>query len=115
LYYVTFIYDFSRKTQIYFMKTKDEVLNRFQEFKARENNLMGKKSRVLRTNIGREYTSINFNDFCKETGIKRDLTVSYNPQKNDVAVIKKRPTWLRDIFHDPKGHAAPSGTFRERK
>jgi hypothetical protein len=29
LYYVTFIDDSSRKTWIYFMKTKDEVFNRF--------------------------------------------------------------------------------------
>jgi len=34
LYYVTFIDDFSRKTWIYFLKTKDEVFNKFQEFKA---------------------------------------------------------------------------------
>jgi transposase InsO family protein len=34
LYYVTFIDYFSQKTWIYFMKTKDEVFNRFQEFKA---------------------------------------------------------------------------------
>jgi hypothetical protein len=33
-YYVTFIDDHSRKTWIYFMRTKDEVLSRFQEFKA---------------------------------------------------------------------------------
>jgi hypothetical protein len=32
-YYVTFIDDFSRKTWIFFMKTKDEVFSRFQEFK----------------------------------------------------------------------------------
>jgi hypothetical protein len=30
LYYVTFIDDFSRKTWIFFMKTKDEVFSRFQ-------------------------------------------------------------------------------------
>jgi hypothetical protein len=34
IYYVSFIDDSSRKTWIYFMKTKDEVFNRFQEFKA---------------------------------------------------------------------------------
>jgi hypothetical protein len=29
-YYVTFIDDFSRKTRIFFMNTKDEVFNRFR-------------------------------------------------------------------------------------
>lgn len=30
MYYVSFINDFSRKTWIYFLKTKDEVFSRFQ-------------------------------------------------------------------------------------
>jgi hypothetical protein len=34
IYYISFIDDSSRKTWIYFMKTKDEVFSRFQEFKA---------------------------------------------------------------------------------
>jgi len=33
----------------------------------------------------------------------------------DVAVIRKRPAWLRDTLHDENGNAAPSGTFREEK
>ena len=33
-YYVTFIDDFSKKTSIFFMNTKDEVFGRFREFKA---------------------------------------------------------------------------------
>ena len=33
-YYVSLIYDFSRETWIYFMKNKDEVFNKFKEFKA---------------------------------------------------------------------------------
>jgi len=41
LYYVTFIDDFSYKTWIYFMKTKDEVSKKFQEFKAKIENLKG--------------------------------------------------------------------------
>jgi hypothetical protein len=31
--YVSFIDEFSRKTWIYFLKTKDEVFSKFQEFK----------------------------------------------------------------------------------
>jgi hypothetical protein len=33
----------------------------------------------------------------------------------DVAVIRKRPAWLRDTLQDAKGHATPSGTFGESK
>jgi hypothetical protein len=34
LYYVSFIDDFSRKTWIYFMRKKLEVLEKFKEFKS---------------------------------------------------------------------------------
>jgi hypothetical protein len=33
IYYVSFIDDYSRRTLIYFMTTKDEVFNLFLEFK----------------------------------------------------------------------------------
>jgi transposase InsO family protein len=80
LYYVLFIDDHSRKTWIYFLKTKDGVLARFQEFKAQVENLTGGKIKVLRSDNGREYTSKDFNYFCIEAGIKREYTVSYNPR-----------------------------------
>jgi transposase InsO family protein len=48
-------------------------------------NLTGKKIMVLRIDNGGEYTSNDFSDFCKEAGIKRELTVPYNPQQNGVA------------------------------
>jgi hypothetical protein len=65
MYYVSFIDDFSRKTWIYFLKTKDEVFSRFQEFKALVENQIGKKIKVLRSNNGEEYTSKEFEGFCK--------------------------------------------------
>jgi hypothetical protein len=34
VYYVSFIYDFSRTTWLYFLKKKSEVYDRFKEFKA---------------------------------------------------------------------------------
>jgi hypothetical protein len=33
----------------------------------------------------------------------------------DVAVTRRRPTWLRDTLQDAVRHAAPRDTFRERK
>jgi transposase InsO family protein len=66
------------------MKTKDEVLSRFQEFRARIENQIGKKIKVLRSNNGGEYTSSDFKDFSKKEGIKREMTNSYNPQHNGI-------------------------------
>jgi transposase InsO family protein len=85
LYYVLFIDDHSWKMWIYFLKTKDGLLARFQEFKAQVENLTGRRIKVLRSNNGVEYTSKDFSDFCIEARIKREYTVPYNPQQNGVA------------------------------
>jgi hypothetical protein len=90
LYYVLFIDDHSRKTWIYFLKNKDGVLAKFQEFKARVENLTGRNIKVLRLDNGGEYTSKDFNNFCIEAGIKREYTVPYNPQQNGVAERKNK-------------------------
>jgi hypothetical protein len=34
MYYVSFIYDFSKNTWIYFLRKKSEVFHKFKEFKA---------------------------------------------------------------------------------
>jgi transposase InsO family protein len=72
------------------VKTKDEVFNKFQEFKAEIENLTSKKINTLRIdNIG-EYTSKAFTSFCKSTWIRRELTVPHNPQQNGVSERKNR-------------------------
>ena len=89
-FYASFIDDYSRKTWIYFLKKKDEVFERFKEFKALVENLSEKKNKILISNNGGEFTSNELNDFCKESGIKRELTIPYNPQKNGAAERKNR-------------------------
>jgi hypothetical protein len=90
LYYLTFIDDYSRKTWLYLLKSKDEVFSKFQEFKAKIENLTNKKIKTLRTDNGGEYTSKKFVSFCKLVGIRRELTVPHNPQQNGVAERKNR-------------------------
>jgi hypothetical protein len=53
------------------MKTKGQVFNHFQEFKALVENQTGRKIRVLRTDNGGKYTSKEFIDFCAGEGIER--------------------------------------------
>jgi transposase InsO family protein len=90
LYYVLFIDDFSWKTRIFFLKTKNETLGKFQEFKALVENQYSREIRALRSDNGGEYTFGEFNDFYRKTGIKRELIVPYNPQQNGVAERKNR-------------------------
>ena len=79
-YYVSFIDDFSRNTWIYFMKNKDEVFNKFKEFKALIENHTEKKIKTIRSDNGGEFTSNEFKELCKESGIKRELSTPYNPR-----------------------------------
>jgi transposase InsO family protein len=51
------------------MKTKDEVLFKFKEFKVLVENQTGEKIKVLRFDNGGEYTSKDFDDFCREARI----------------------------------------------
>lgn len=55
---------------------------------------MEKQSRchikTLRTDRGGEYLSKEFNTFCEDNGIHRELTTPYTPQQNGVAERKNR-------------------------
>ena len=83
-YFVTFIDDYSRYTQTYFLKSKDEVLEKFKEF-VNYVNTLGKKVKVLRSDNGGEYCSKTFQDYLKEHGIQHQTTVPYNPEQNGTA------------------------------
>jgi transposase InsO family protein len=102
LYYVLFIDDHSRKTWIYFLKNKDGVLAKFQECKAQVENQIERKIKILILDNGGEYTSKEFNNFCIESGIKREFTVPDNPQQNGV-VERKNKTIIeatKTMIHD---------------
>ena len=87
VYYASFIDDYSHKTWIYFLKKKDEVFERFKEFKALVENMSEKKIKILSSDNGEEFTSNKFNDYCKEAGIKREITIPYNTKQNGVEEI----------------------------
>ena len=89
-YFVTFIDDHSRKTWIYFPMTKDEVFEKFKEFKALVENMMGKKIKTLQSDNGGEYIDGDFLGFCTKEGIRREWIVPYNPDQNGVAEKKNR-------------------------
>ena len=99
VYYVSFIDYYSRKTCIYLLKGKYELL---EKFKSLEENLFEKNIKTLRSNNRGEFTLNEFKYFCKEAGIKRDLTRPYNPQQNGVAERKNSSIMeaVKAMIHD---------------
>lgn len=89
-YLMVLVDDFSRKTWIYFLTEKSEAFETFKEFK----NLVEKEAKTairgLRTDRGGEFTSEKFNQFCRDHGIKRQLTAAYSPQQNGIAERRNR-------------------------
>ena len=79
--FILFIDDFSRMTWVYFLKAKSEVFGIFKKFKALVEKQSGKQIKVLRSDRGKEYTSREFDKFCEDEGIERQLTITYTPQQ----------------------------------
>jgi hypothetical protein len=102
VYYVSFINDYSCKTWVYFLKSKDEVLGNFKELKDLVENLSKRKIKILRSDNGGEYTSNEFGIFCRDVWIKRELTTPYNPQQNVVVERKSRTIMeaVKTMIHD---------------
>jgi hypothetical protein len=78
------------------------LFGKFKEFKALIENLSERKIKMLRSDNGGEYTSKDFVNFCKDVGIKRELTIPYNPQQNGVEKRKNRTIMeaVKTMIHD---------------
>lgn len=67
VYFVTFIDNKSRYTQIYVLKSKDEVKEAFMKYKALVENQKGRKIKILRTDKGLEYLGKDFTEELEKT------------------------------------------------
>ena len=65
-YFLTFIDDKTRKTSVYFLKGKDEVVCKFKEFTALVERQTGKKLKILRSDNGREYVCAEMKKCMRE-------------------------------------------------
>ncbi|KAJ0080658.1 hypothetical protein Patl1_12136 [Pistacia atlantica] len=89
-YFLLITDDFSRMSWVFFLKFKSEAFDNFKKFKA----VVEKQSKcfiqTLRTDIGGEFLSTEFNVFCEENGIHRELTAPHTLEQNGVAERKNR-------------------------
>jgi transposase InsO family protein len=77
---VTFIDEYSRKVWIYLLKIKDDVFNTFKQFRALVEKRTNKSIKCLRIDNGGEFTSMEFEKYCKEVRIERHKAAIYTPQ-----------------------------------
>ena len=89
-YFIIFIDDFTRMTWIYFLKEKSEAFTVFKRFKALVEKQSGRNIKCIRSDRGGEYTSRQFEEYCKDEGIWKQLTAGYSPQQNGIAERKNR-------------------------
>jgi len=89
-YFVTFIDDYNRWCEVYFMKNKNEVAEKFQEFMKMAENQTGRRIKAVQSDNGKEYCNSDLDNLFKERGIRRRLTVTHTPEQNGVAERKNR-------------------------
>jgi hypothetical protein len=84
-YFLLLIDDFSRYSTIYALKTRDEALSYFKEFKAAVENLHNTKIKFLRCDNAPEFIHGQFGEFVRESGITFEKSSPDSPQQNGVA------------------------------
>jgi hypothetical protein len=86
-YFITFTYDFNKKSWIYFFVTKSQAFEKFKFFKELVEKSEGKIIKMLRIDRGGEFLSNAFNAFCDLYRIQRQFTITHMHQ-NGVAERK---------------------------
>ncbi|KAI7815493.1 Retrovirus-related Pol polyprotein, partial [Rhyzopertha dominica] len=84
-YFVTFLDDFSRYSEVALIKRKDEVLANFKIFVQKSENIQGITLKALQSDNGGEYTSNEFKQYLNTKGILHRLTIPGTPQQNGKA------------------------------
>ena len=103
-YFLTFIDDRTRYVWVYILKRKDQVFEKFLEWKALVEKSIGRKLKALRTDNGGEYTSAEFEAYLRKEGVRHELTVPKNPEQNGVAERMNRTLveTMRSMLADSK-------------
>ena len=69
-----FVDDFTRMMWVAFLKEKSKAFEKFKIFKNKVENESRVKIKSLRSDRGGEFNSREFNIYCEEHGIRRQLS-----------------------------------------
>lgn len=89
-YFVTFIDDYTRWCEVYFLRNKSEVTEKFKEFMSVAERQTGRRIKAIQSDNGKEYCNTAMDTLLKERGIRHRLTVPHTPEQNGIAERKNR-------------------------
>ena len=89
-YFITFFDDFSKYCCVYLINHKSELFDKFKVYKIEVENQLERKIKILRSNRGGEYTSLDMSNFCEMHGIIHEVAPPYALQSNGISERKNR-------------------------
>ena len=110
-YICVFTNDYSGKSWVYFLRAKSEAFEKFRVFRELAEKEIGRDLKMLRTDRGGEFLSSDFNHYCEDNGIRRQLTQARTPQQN--GVVERRNRTLLDKARSMASCGLPSFLWTE--
>ena len=74
----------------FFLSQKNETFYEFSKFCNKVQNEKGFAITFIRSDHGREFENIDFEDYCNEHGINHNFSTPRTPQQNEVVKRKNR-------------------------
>jgi transposase InsO family protein len=101
VYFLLLVDDMSHYMWLTMLRSKADAPAAIMAFQARVERETGKKLKVLHTDNGGEFTSVQFGEYCAGEGIQRHFSAPYSPQQNDI--VERRNQMVvntaRSILH----------------
>jgi len=112
-YFQLLVDDCSHYMWLQLLTSKDEAVAAVKKFKMHAEAESRKKLRVLRTDRGDEFTSVEFAAYYMDQGVVRHHTASYLPQQNGMVERQNRTmVGMARSMMKAKGMPAGSGVRR---
>lgn len=89
-YVLTIIDDYSRYTEVFLLRSKDETPDYIKDYIQKVKTQFNKRPKFIRSDRGKEYINAKLKTFLKQEGIQVQYTAAYSPQQNGVAERKNR-------------------------
>ena len=89
-YVYVIVDDFSRYTWVLFLSQKNKVFYEFSNFCNKVQNEKGFIITCIRSDDGREFENIDFDEYCNKHGINHNFSAPKTPQQKGVVERKNR-------------------------